>query len=763
MALAFLWNTAACDKAEELAAKASGKEDKDAAKKDDGADGDESKDDAEEKKDEAADDKPAEAKPEPIKVEALHTGLDLMLSFVPDTDAEFIIIRDASVLEDYYEEGMRFLDAPLKTLSGSKAAPSDLRDVNEAYATMQTEGKAVVEALGASGLRLKDGGALIRDKKGKALIVFAADDPAAIANLAKAMGEDDVEADDCGPLAGHEGWSVCAEDKAMLESYKPAEDPKAVRDALQAKLPGVELDEANVIASLPVEGEDAAFAITTLPGLVHFAGAVPLDREAQQAFSALEGGDTHTLANVQPGAGFVWGRANAALLGMGLAAAAGDAPPEVNKIAGTLTGEFVLAGSVDPGGLVFQAGIKDAGPYSALWEMALEASKEAPEEIPELKGSKLTVEKVPVNHGTNMADALHVSVRGIPEADIVKAFAGIHFDGWAFAANKALTIAVGPDNTNVGKLLDTSGDGISANTLSSLPTPLADGFKRKEVAFAMHLPADFMQGEHMHKLLRAALKNVPDAEPEAVIAAMSLMAPVSSGSLWIEKKPGNAQPIVHMAVQGIGNRATEEGRAALDAAHSVTEGTAPGTAFAPLATKYDSSAMAFAYHTRAGSEGPGSMVGSGVGALAVAGAVTYAAAEGLANESLAADLGVNPSDPEPEIIPEHTPHSPEVVIEEKKDEVTDGKTDGGKKADAKTDDGKTDDGKKADAKTDDGKKDEGKTDDGKKDGGPIVEPDKPTPDKPPVPTPSIDDTKKKKKKKKGKKKKKKKGRKKKKG
>ena len=200
LALAFLWNTTACDKAEELAAKASGKEDKDAEKKDDGADGDEKKDDAE-KNDDGDEKKPAEAKPEPIKVEALHTGLDLMLSFVPDNDWEYMIIRDASVLEDYYAEGMRFLDKPLEALAGAKSAPPDIRDVNEAYATMQTEGKAVVEALGSSGLRLKDGGAFIRDKKGNALIVFAADDPAAIANLAKALGEDDVEADDCGPAA----------------------------------------------------------------------------------------------------------------------------------------------------------------------------------------------------------------------------------------------------------------------------------------------------------------------------------------------------------------------------------------------------------------------------------------------------------------------------------------------------------------------------------------------------------------------------------
>ena len=118
---------------------------------------------------------------------------------------------------------------------------------------------------------------------------------------------------------------------------------------------------------------------------------------------------------------------------MGLAASAGDAPPELAELTKTLTGEFVLAGSVDPGGLVLQAGINDAAPYTKVWAQALAASKDAPKTIPELEGSTLTIENVPVRHGAATADALHVSVRGIPEADIVKAFAGIHFDAWAFA------------------------------------------------------------------------------------------------------------------------------------------------------------------------------------------------------------------------------------------------------------------------------------------------------------------------------------------
>ncbi len=750
LAVAFLWTSATlggCDKAEELAAKVGGEEDKDAAKADD-----KGKDDAAEKEAEAKPEEPPE--PEPIPVEPMHTGLDLMLSFVPDGQTEFAIIRDASVLADYFEESMRFADAPLKKLASSPATSKDVREMNEAYGKMDTQGKAIIAALGASGLRLKDGAAIIGIEKDPVL-VFAADDPNAIANLAKAMGEDEADDMVCSLLAGHEGWSVCADKQSTLDAYKPAADPGVVRKAFQDKLAGVELDDANILLNMP--SEKAVLAVTTLPGLVHIAGTLPVEKDMEQGLAALEGGETHTLANVQPGAGFAWGRANSALVGLGLASAASDAPPEMSKIFETMTGEFMIAGSVDPGGLVFQAGVRDVAPFSKAWELALEASKAAPKEIPELKGSELTVEKVPVNHGTALADALHVQLRGIPEADIVKAFAGLHFDAWAFAANNTLTIAVGPDTANVGKLLDGSGDGISADTLASLPAPLAEGFKRQEVAFAMHLPADFMQGEHLHKLLRAALKNVPDADAETVIAGLALAAPVSSSSFWIEKPAGSAAPVMHMAVQGIGNRVTDEGRAALDAAYRVTQGTAPAEAFAPLAAQYESSAMAFAYHTRAGSEGPGSLVGSGLGAVAVAGAIGYASVSGLANETLAQDLGVKPTDPEPEIIPEHKPvvpeHKPVVPNDDKK--ADDKKADGKKADDKKADDKKADDKKADDKKADDKKADDKKADD-KKGDDPVVEPTKP-----PVPKPSVDDDaagkkgkKKKGKKKKGKKKKK---------
>ena len=178
-----------------------------------------------------------------------------------------------------------------------------------------------------------------------------------------------------------------------------------------------------------------------------------------------------------------------------------------------------------------------------------------------------------------------------------------------------------------------------------------------------------------------------------------------------------------MAVQGIGNRATDEGKEALDAAKAVADGADPAETFEPLASKYGNSAMAFAYHTRAGSEGPGGMVGSGVGALFAGGALGYAMMSGQRNDTLADDLGVKPEDPEPETEIKTTPKQPvhKTTDDPKKDEP---------KKDPKKDEPKKDEPKKDEPKKDEPKKDP-KKDEPKKD--PVVEPDHP---KPPVPTPT---------------------------
>lgn len=638
---------------------------------------------------------------EPIPVEELHTGLDLMLKLVPK-GAEFMIARDATVVADYIEEATRFLDGPMGTLkTGPFAGDSDLQEAEEAFDELKTKTTTVKGALDASGIQLSEGAAIFKDaKSGESFIVFNAPDPNALVAVGKSTGESDLSDLKCKAIESHPGFNVCGDDQAAVDAYTPSEDPAPLRTAMGENLPGVDLDEANLVAHMGEGKDDELYlAVTTIPGLVHMAIQAPGDDEMMKIEEGMEPGPAKTLAQVQPGSGFIWAHMSKKLLEETTADLRGT-PAE--KASQALTGEFVLAGSVDPGGVILQVGTTDVAVWEALLDEGLKMGAAVPKEIPDVKGSKVAFEQMELEGGGNKAKALHLGVTGIPEADVLKSYTGLHLDTWAFAANDVFTLAVGPDQAHVGKLLDVTAGGPSADTLASLPPQLAEGLGRNEVGMIVHMPMDFLHGAQMHNLVRAALKELPQAEPEQVLALTGLLAPFSSGTLWIAKPDG--KPVIHVAVQSIGNRATDEGRAALDAAHTVADGGDPVAAFASLAAAYGASPMAWAYKTRAGVEGPGYMVGSGLGAVLATAAVAVPVALGKSNKSLADDLGVKPEDPEPELKPTTKPKQPKTVKKDPKKNP---------KKDPKKDDPKKDP-----------KKDDPKTDD------PIVEPERPLPPKP---------------------------------
>ena len=201
---------------------------------------------------------------------------------------------------------------------------------------------------------------------------------------------------------------------------------------------------------------------------------------------------------------------------------------------------------------------------------------------------------------------------------------------------------------------------------------------------------------------------VPDLKAETAIAALGLLAPLSSSTIWISQ-PAGKPPVFHLSVQGIGNQETEEGKLALTAAHTVADGGDPAEAFKNLESHYASSPMAYAYKARAGTDGPGYLIGSGTGAVIAAAAVAVPLAMGMRNEHLADDLGVKPEDPEPEVKPVEPPKPVKTKDVPKKDP-------------------KKEDPKKADPKKEDPKKEDPKKEDPKKD--PVVEPKRPLPPKP---------------------------------
>ena len=383
-----------CKKAEELAGKVSG-DDEEETKSDDAADAesDAKTDDAEAKKD----DEVAKAEPEPIPVAPMRTGLDPH-ALVRARRQGPVHHRARCLGADRVRRGAtRFLEGPISKLAENPPTP-DFQQAQAGFEMFKTKSKEIVDALGASGLHLEHGGAIIKTAKGKSLLVFSADSPDAITDVAKALGEKDIKADQCKAIDGMEGWNVCADDKATLDGYKPAEDPSAVRTALADKLKGIELDDANVLVNLEDNGGVVA-AVNTLPGLVEAAMVMPDDKDTKEALAALAPATPKALANVQPGAGFIWVNVKPEAVDKIVADGAKGAPPEVAKMLDSLSGEWLLAGSVNPGGLFFQAGMTDTSTFAPVLELALKEKDGVPSELPDVKGSKVTVEKVSIEAG----------------------------------------------------------------------------------------------------------------------------------------------------------------------------------------------------------------------------------------------------------------------------------------------------------------------------------------------------------------------------
>lgn len=609
----------------------------------------------------AADGADAIAAPvEPIPVEELATGLDLMLELVP-ADAEFMIARDATVVAEYVEEATRFLDGPLAALKSGPFAEEGGRDLQEADQKLQevrTKTDAVKLALESSGIDLKEGAVLAKVKGSEWLFIFKAADPNALVAVGKAMGESDMDDLKCKAIEDVPGYNVCADDQKNLDGYTRSADAAPLRTVLADHLPGVDLDAANLVAHIePGSSDEVYMAVSTIPGQIYMALNMPGNSDMADVKKNIQAGEAKTLAAVQPGAGFIWAHVNPEMLAASMRESS-SGNPMAESVAKSMTGEFVLAGSVDPGGLILQAGTTDTAALETMMTTTFGALKDGlPKEIPELPAAKLTFEQLPVEGGGKTAQAVHMGVTGLSEADVLKSYTGLHLDGWMFAANDAFTMAVGPDKDSVGKLLDvSSAGGPSTATLDTLPPQLAEGLGRNEVGMIVHMPMDFLHGAQLHGLARSALKDLPMVPADQIVALAGLFAPLSSGTMWIAYSGENT--VVHMAVQGIGNRATEEGRAALDAAHTVADGGDPAVAFASLASAYAGSPMAWAYKTRAGTDGPGYMVGSGVGAALAVAAVAVPLAMGVSNKTLAEDLGVKPEDPEPELVPTTTPKRP---------------------------------------------------------------------------------------------------------
>jgi hypothetical protein len=153
----------------------------------------------------------------------------------------------------------------------------------------------------------------------------------------------------------------------------------------------------------------------------------------------------------------------------------------------------------------------------------------------------------------------------------------------------------------------------------------------------MHLPIDALHGPQTKQLIAAALKNSKEVQPAMVDGLLALTAPLSSGTAWTTHVGDGVQ--VHLAMQGIGHNADDEGKAALDAAAQALAGEDAGPLFAALVEKYPDSARLPSYRARAG-QTEAALVASGIGAALATAVLAVPMAAGERNEELSKELNI---------------------------------------------------------------------------------------------------------------------------
>jgi len=555
----------------------------------------------------------------PTMVPPTAVTVDSLLAMVhAEPGFSYAIFRNPEGLLDLGDEAMKFYDGPVQALSTTIGAPA----MSLGFATAKT---GLVEArskLKDAGIDLSRGVVMTQTVAGEdnTIVIAAAEKPEAVMSLLATMNASGAaNTVVCKALPAAPGYVGCADNEAALTAYKPgAAAPR--RAAAEAALPGVVLDDVQMLGFMAESGGGhIALAMPPGAGVLHI--ALPTGAgEGKDVAAVLEPGPANALRFAQPGTGFLWVRTDVAEMKRRAPELGASGQPQVDAAALAWNGEALFGGSSDPAAMQLRLGFNDMKPAADALELVgvLGKAGAVPKELPGLPGSKLTFEVVDLTLGKEATKALHLGVSGVPQAEMVTQLLGLTPDLWVFAADNSVAFAAGVNAANVARLVAPAN---ADATLASLPAALAADLRANRVGFVMHTPVDALQGPVMLKALDAALKDVPGYQPQQVRSGLAMVAPMSSGTVWITENTG--LPVVHVAFQGIGHTADEEGKAALVAAAAVATGGDPAVLFGELVTKYPGSPRLAAYQARAGTAGAGVLAGSGVAGMVLSGALTW--------------------------------------------------------------------------------------------------------------------------------------------
>ncbi|MBK8262308.1 MAG: hypothetical protein IPK80_13345 [Nannocystis sp.] len=551
--------------------------------------------------------------------------LDELLALAPagaTAGATVIAIRDPGALLEVTAEGFGFYEQPIGALAGllasrGDAALGELADLARAgaeYAEARRRFEAARVKISEAGIGLHRG-LLIVQAGDHALMIVGAAKPEALPGLFAGLAEGAAASPVvCKPVDGAAGYAACADTQAELDRYQPGGKAAELRASLTGALPSVDLDGAHAVALVRGD-EPVSAALTMSGGELGFHVGIPAGDEAfAAARGALMTGKPELLRFVQPGTGFVWARGNSEMIQAQVRAA--ELPEMVSGVADDFTGELLVAGSSFPPALQVRLGLRESGGVAGLVEVGSMFSASVPKTIPGVAGSKLKMSKETIAGGS----ALHLAASGIPQVEALREKLGFSLDLWLFAADGALGVVAGASPEGVAKMANGAGD---PATIAALPASLRQSLERGQASVVLHLPMDPLHGPLLRSLLEELRGASKDFDPELARASLGLSGPLSSLSMWLTQQ--DERMVAHVSFQLIGDATTEEGKAALKAAREVAAGGDAKAIFGALIAQYGGSPRVTAYKARAGEGGAGDLVGSAIGAVVGAVAVTLPA------------------------------------------------------------------------------------------------------------------------------------------
>ncbi len=525
--------------------------------------------------------------------------IDALLDLVPQGAESFMIIRDVGSLVDatlaYSGSAMPTYESIADEIA--KEDPGDAADMRTGLEHI----KKLSKTLADSGIDLSAGVVIANDGPGgeKATIIYGSATADALPTMLVALGATGELPDTCKVIAEASGYAACSQ--TSVASYAPGSRAAELRKTLASDLPGVDLERANVLAHIKADDGTLPFALETGQGMAHLAFAVPQARA--ELSRVMESGKAPGLGLIGPGQPFLWGRVSASQI----ATAKSTSPAPAHALIDSVTGEFVLGGLDGIPGIGGFLGVTDPAPASGMVALASMGLGEIPKSLPD--GTKIDA-KVETVGGTS---ALHVAFSGGKQEKIVKDL-GYVSELFGFAAGNYMAFTAGADDKIVDHVAKYAGTEPTPTMLAALPPPLSKSLEAGDAVLAMYMPFDAMQSAAAAGALEMLVDEVPagstgKTDPKAGMKlALDAMAALSSASVWVTHLDDG--PIFHVAVQGVADVSTPEGKEALAAVEAVAGGADREATYRALADKYPSSPRAPSYKARAGDLGDpfGSMV-----------------------------------------------------------------------------------------------------------------------------------------------------------